>query len=135
MHQDDDFEREEYAELDKRFPCTGDEIDDASRGFEHEKREPEVAENAERAAAAAAVNFELRLDFVFKNVEMFMDSAGGHTAEFAVNQREIGKDGQPEREEDGADCIGPEIKFDRHWRPNFRRRRFSTRVIWPLSVS
>ena len=135
VHQDDDFEREENAELDERFPCAGNEINDAARGFENEKREPEVAEDAERAAAAAAIDFELGLDFVFKDFEVRVNAASSHAAEFAVDQREIRKNGQPEREQDGADGVGPEKEFHGHERPNFRRRRFSTRVIWPLSVS
>ena len=133
VHQDDDFQGEKNTELDERFPGAGNEIDDAARGFQNEKGEPEMAEDTERAAAAAAIDFELWLDFGFEDFEVRVDAAGGHAAEFAIDQRQIGKDRQAQGEQHRADCVRPEV--DLHERPNFRRRRCSMRVIWPRSVS
>jgi len=59
-----------------------------------------MAEDAERAPTALAPDFQLRLDFCLEDVQVFVDAAGGHAAEFAVDQSEVGKDGQRQSHQD-----------------------------------
>src|SRR4029077_2698442 len=65
MHQDHDFQAQKDAKLDKRFPGARNEVDDAAGGFQDEKGEPEMPEDAESAAATPPIDFELCLDFGF----------------------------------------------------------------------
>jgi hypothetical protein len=53
-----------------------------------------MAEDAKRAAAALAPDFQFRFDFRFKNFQMLVDAARGHAAELAVNQSQVGKNRQ-----------------------------------------
>ena len=83
----------------------GNEVNDAARRFQHDKRQPEMPEDTECAAAAAAIDFEFRLDFRFKNFQVFVDAPRGHAAEFAVDQRQVGKDRQAQRQnQQRAEC-------------------------------
>jgi len=109
VHRNDDFEGDEDAQLDEGFPSARDEIKNAARGFENKKREPEVAEDTKCAARATAIDFQLGFDFGFKNVEMLVNGTSGHAAEFAINEREVGKDRQKERKENNADDVKPGI--------------------------
>ena len=94
MHRENHFEHDENGNLHKRFPVAVNEIHHAARGFQHQKCQPEMAEDSKRAAAALPPDSQLRFDFRFENIQMFVDAAGGHAAEFAVDQSQVGKNGQ-----------------------------------------
>jgi hypothetical protein len=66
-----------------------------------------MAQNAEGAPAAAPVNFQLGLDLRFENVEMPVDAASGHAAQFAVDQRQVGKNRQRKSDKNDTECIEP----------------------------
>jgi hypothetical protein len=53
-----------------------------------------VAQDTKRPASAAAIDVQFGLDFGFEYFEVFVDAAGGHAAEFSINQGEVGKNGQ-----------------------------------------
>ena len=40
-----------------------------------------------------------------------MNAAGGHAAELAINQREVGENRQAQREQHRADRVSPEIEL------------------------
>src|SRR6202022_1306868 len=133
MHQDHDFQRQENNEFKKRFPSARNEIHHAARRLQDEKRQPEVPEYAKRASAAAAANLELRLDFRFEDFQVFVDAPGSHAPELAINQRQVRKYRQAQRQQRRGDGVGPEEVL--HVSPNLRLIRASTRSISPRSVS
>ena len=133
MHRNHDFEDDEGGQFNHRFPRAGYKNYDAARGFENQKREPEMAENAERTAGAAAVRADFRFDFCFENIQVFVDAAGGHAAEFAVNQRKVGKYRQEQSQQHHAKRKEPGVTF--HASPSLRRIFCSIRFICPWSVS
>src|SRR5262249_26260551 len=97
-----------------------------------------MPQDAERAAAALAVDVQPRLDFRFENVQVLVDSAGGHAPEFAVNQGQVRENRQAQRQKQGAGPIGPMAGcFDGNPQasPGRWRRGASMRSIWPWSVS
>ena len=94
MHRKDHFEHDEDSDLHEGLPGASDEIHDPSRCLQHQERQPEMAEDAKRAAATLALDFQLRFDFRFEDFQMFVNAARGHTAEFAVDQSEVGKNRQ-----------------------------------------
>jgi hypothetical protein len=53
-----------------------------------------MAEDAECAATAAAIDVQLGLDFGFEYFQVFVDAAGGHATELAINERQVRKNGQ-----------------------------------------
>ena len=55
MHRDDDFENDEGNQLNNRFPGTRNKIKNSARCFEHQKRQPEMSQNPERAAGTSPV--------------------------------------------------------------------------------
>jgi hypothetical protein len=61
-----------------------------------------MAENTKRAAAALPLDLQLRFDFRFKDFQMFVDAARGHAAQFAVDQRQVGKNGQRQSHQDNT---------------------------------
>src|SRR6266853_2687867 len=133
MHQNNNFQRQENSEFQKGFPRAGNEIHHTARGLQNQEREPEVPEDAKRAAAAAPIDLELGLDFGFENFQVFVNAPGGHTPKFAINQRQVGKYGQAERQQHCSDQVSP--KEELHVSPSFRRNRASRRSICPRSVS
>src|SRR2546427_753695 len=72
VHGDDDFERQKNAELHERLPGPRNEVHDAARRLQHQERQQEVPEDSEGPPAAAAVDFQLGLDLLFKNFEIFV---------------------------------------------------------------
>jgi hypothetical protein len=44
-------------------------------------------------ATAATIDVQLRLDLSFEYFQVFVDAPGGHATEFAINQRQVGKNG------------------------------------------
>src|SRR6266436_2553617 len=133
MHQNHDFQSQEDDEFQKRFPPPRHEIDHASRGFQYQECQPEVPDDAKRAAAAAPVDFELRLNFRFEDFQVFVDTPGGHAAKLAIDQREVGKYRQAQRQQHGAERVYQEKEV--HVSLSLRRNRASTRSISPRSVS
>ena len=53
--------------------ASGNEMHDPARGFEHQERQPEMSEQAERAPAAAAVDLQLGFDLRFEYFQVFVD--------------------------------------------------------------
>src|SRR4029077_7390286 len=96
-------------------------------------RQPEVPDDAKRAAAAAPVNFQFRFDFRFEDFKVFVDTPGGHTAKLAIDQRKVGKYRQAQRQQHGAERVHEEKET--HVSPSLCRNRASTRSISPRSVS
>ena len=94
MHGNDDFQAKENDELPYRFPRFGNEMHDAARSFKNQERQPEMAQDTEGAAAAAAIDVQLGLDFGFEDFQVLVNAPGGHATEFAVNERKVGKNGQ-----------------------------------------
>jgi len=68
MHDDHNLEGNEDAEFNDGFPNSRNEVQNSARGFENQKCEPEMAENTESASSAAAIYFQLRFDFGFKDI-------------------------------------------------------------------
>src|SRR5205814_1043810 len=101
----------------------------SARGFENQKCKPEMSEDAESASGAAAIYFQFRFDFGFKDIEMLVNRAGGHAAKLAVNQSEVGKNGKKESEQNDADGVEPRVVHDSSL--SLRRNLCSTRSIWP----
>ena len=99
MHGTTTSSDEKNPELDERFPGAGDEVNDAARGLQHEEGKPEMSEDTERPAAAAAIDFEFVLDFCFENFQVSVHAAGGHASEFAIDQSQIGKNRQARERE------------------------------------
>src|ERR1700730_4457759 len=104
----------------------------AARCFKDQEGQPEVAENAEGAAAAATIDVQLGFDFGFEDFEVFVDAAGGHATELTINQRQIGKNGQAKRQDGNAQYKKP---AESHAKPNRLRSFFSVRTISPWSAS
>src|SRR6266404_2758248 len=129
MHQDDDFERKENNEFKKRFPSAWNEVHHAARRLQNQKRQPEVPQDAKRASTAAPADFYLRLNFRFEDFQVFVDAPGRHASELAINQREVGKYRQAERQQHRRGRVGPEEVL--HESPSFRRKRSSTLSISP----
>jgi hypothetical protein len=67
---------------------------DTAGSFKDQEGQPEMAEDAKRPATTAAIDVQLALDFGFEYFQVLVDAAGSHAAEFTVNQREVGKNGQ-----------------------------------------
>src|SRR5207244_9818992 len=74
MHGENHFENDKHAKLDQRFPSARNEVHHPARRFQHQKRQPEMAEDAEGAAAATPVDFQLWFDFRFEDVQMFVNA-------------------------------------------------------------
>ena len=128
MHDYDNFERDKYGEFDDRFPGSS-KKQNSARGFENQKCEPEMSEDAESASGATPIYFKFRFDFGFKDIEMLVNRAGGHAAKLAVNQSEVGKNGKKESEQNDADGVEPRVVHDSS--PSLRRNLPSTLSIWP----
>src|SRR5216684_4393014 len=133
VHGEDHFEHDEDRDLHKGFPGAMNEVHDAPRRFQYEKRKPEVAEDAERAPAALAPDFQLRFDFRLEDVQVFVNAPGGHAAKFAVDQSEVGKDGQRQSHQDDTQRVEPAPAH--HANPNRLSSFRSMRSISPRSVS
>jgi len=61
-----------------------------------------MPEDAKGAASALPLDFQLRFNFRFENLQMFVDAARGHAAQFSVDQSEVGKNGQRQSDEDNT---------------------------------
>src|SRR5260370_40591273 len=94
MHRKDHFEHDENSDFHQGFPDAPDEIHDPARRLQHQESQPEMAEDAKRAAAALAFDFQLRFDFRFKNFQMFVDAARGHACELPLDLRRVGENRQ-----------------------------------------
>src|SRR5215469_14500494 len=132
MHGNHNFKAQENQKLQTRFPAIRHHVDNGSRGLQNHEGQPEMAQDAERPAAALSADSQLWLDFCFENFEMLMNTAGCHAAKLAVNEREIGKDRQTKRQHKNTANVCPE---HHQASPNRRRSRPSTRSISPRSVS
>ena len=66
------------------------------------------------------------------DVEVLMNAAGSHAAQFAIDKREIGKNRQTECQDQNAADVGPK---QHQASPNRPRSMASTRSISPRSVS
>ena len=107
MHGENHFENDKHAKLDQRFPSARNEVHHPARRFQHQKRQPEMAEDAEGAAAATPVDFQLWFDFRFEDVQMFVNAAGGHAPQLAVNQCQVGENGQREAHQHDTERVNP----------------------------
>ena len=111
MHGENHFENDKHAKLDQRFPSARNEVHHPARRFQHQKRQPEMAEDAEGAAAATPVDFQLWFDFRFEDVQMFVNAAGGHAPQLAVNQCQVGENGQREAHQHDTEEVFLQERF------------------------
>ena len=113
VHCENHFQNHEHAEFDKRFPGTLREIHHAARRFQNKESQPEMPNDAERASAAAPVDFQLGFDLRFENIQMFVDAPRGHASQFSVDQCEVGKNRQRKSDQEHAEHIHPVGKGNR----------------------
>src|SRR5262249_42478658 len=120
-------------------PCPGHEIHHAACRLQHQKCQPEMPENPEGSPAALAVDVQLWLDLRFEYVQVLVDAPGCYPPELAIDQRQIGKDGQAQCQERDADPKRPSPHHSNAQHqdasPSCCRNFCSLRFISPWSVS
>jgi len=77
-----------------------------------------VPEDSECPPAAAAIDLQLWLDLRFKNFQMLVDAPRSHAAQFAVNQRQVGENGQGKSYQHDAEHVEPVRENNGSLRPS-----------------
>jgi hypothetical protein len=66
-----------------------------------------MAEDAKRSGAAPAGDSQLWFDFRFEDIQVFVNAARAHAPQFAVNQCQVGKNGQRETHQHDTERVDP----------------------------
>ena len=66
-----------------------------------------MPEDSECPPAAAAIDLQLWLDLRFEDFQMHMDAARSHATQFAINQCQVGENGQGKSYKHDAECVKP----------------------------
>src|ERR1700722_11333207 len=105
LHGHENFGAEKDDHFDGGFPGAGDEKQNAAGGEGGDQDQPKTSEEAESESGAARLHMETWLDFGFESLEVTMNAAGVHAAEFAVDAIEVGKKNQADGEGQDADGV------------------------------
>ena len=94
MHREDHFQHDKNGDLNEGLPRAGNEVHHASRGLQHQKGQHEMSQDTKRPSAAAAIDSQFCFNFRFENIQVLVDAARAHAPQFAIDQSQIGKNGQ-----------------------------------------